>query len=168
MARRIAQASYRFFITRPGNVKIGTIGQNHWNDDVIPFFPQERYNTIEVMMMPNSDLKLLGEKVRTERKLAGLTQEQLAERCHVSTKHIANIEKGSMNPSYEILLAIARVLPVSLDALITPGMGKTEIELKEFNRIYLSCPEAVRETLMDSTRTLAKHLTEFYSKIENP
>ena len=118
--------------------------------------------------MPNSDLKVLGEKVRTERKLTGLTQEQLAERCHVSTKHIANIEKGSMNPSYEILLAIARVLPVSLDALITPGMGKTEIELKEFNRIYLSCPEAVRETLMDSTRTLAKHLTEFYSKIENP
>ena len=114
--------------------------------------------------MPNSDLKVLGEKVRKERRLAGLTQEQLAERCHVSTKHIANIEKGSMNPSY----AIARVLPVSLDALITPGMGKTEIELKEFNRIYLSCPEAVRETLMDSTRTLAKHLTEFYSKIENP
>ena len=70
--------------------------------------------------MPNSDLKVLGEKVRTESKLAGLTQEQLAERCHVSTKHIANIEKGSMNPSYEILLAIARVLPVSLDALITP------------------------------------------------
>ena len=117
--------------------------------------------------MPNSDLKLLGEKVRTERKLAGLTQEQLAERCHVSTKHIANIEKGSMNPSYEILLAIARVLPISLDALITPGMDKTEVELKEFNRIYLSCPEAVRETLMDSTRILAKHLTEFYSKIEN-
>ncbi len=28
-------------------------------------------------MMPNSDLKVLGEKVRTERKLAGLTQEQL-------------------------------------------------------------------------------------------
>ena len=108
--------------------------------------------------MPNSDLKLLGEKVRTERKLAGLTQEQLAERCHVSTKHIANIEKGSMNPSYEILLAIARVLPVSLDALITPGMDKTEIELKEFNRIYISCPEVVRETLMDSTRTLANVL----------
>ena len=47
--------------------------------------------------MPNSDLQVLGEKVRKERKLAGLTQEQLAERCHVSTKHIANIEKGSMN-----------------------------------------------------------------------
>ena len=82
--------------------------------------------------MPNSDLKVLGEKVRKERKLAGLTQEQLAERCHVSTKHIANIEKGSMNPSYEILLAIARVLPVSLDALITPGMGKTNPKANQF------------------------------------
>ncbi len=118
--------------------------------------------------MPSADMKALGIQVRAARKEAGLTQSQLAERCHVSTKHIANIEKGNMNPSYEILLAIARVLPISLDALITPGMDKIEIELKEFNRIYLSCPEAVRETLMDSTRTLAKHLTEFYSKIENP
>ena len=117
--------------------------------------------------MPNSDLKVLGEKVRKERKLAGLTQEQLAERCHVSTKHIANIEKGSMNPSYEILLAIARVLPVSLDALITPGMGKTEIELKEFNRIYLSCPEAVRKKKKNKNNTRAKHQTEFYSIIDN-
>ena len=81
---------------------------------------------------------------------------------------VQHIMSSTLPASYEILLAIARVLPVSLDALITPGMGKTEIELKEFNRIYLSCPEAVRETLMDSTRTLAKHLTEFYSKIENP
>ena len=45
-------------------------------------------------MMPNSDLKVLGEKVRTERKLAGLTQEQLAERCHVSTKHTLTLAAG--------------------------------------------------------------------------
>ena len=119
-------------------------------------------------MMPNADAIALGKHIKAVRKAMKMTQEQLALKSNVSVKYIANIEKGSMNPSYEILLAIARVLPVSLDALITPGMGKTEIELKEFNRIYLSCPEAVRETLMDSTRTLAEHLTEFYSKIENP
>ena len=119
-------------------------------------------------MMPNADAIALGKHIKAVRKAMKMTQEQLALKSNVSVKHIANIEKGSMNPSYEILLAIARVLPISLDALITPGMDKTEIELKEFNLIYLSCPEAVRETLMDSTRTLAKHLTEFYSKIENP
>ena len=39
-------------------------------------------------MMPNSDLKVLGEKVRKERKLAGLTQEQLAERWNRVLKPI--------------------------------------------------------------------------------
>ena len=116
--------------------------------------------------MPSEDMKAMGCQVRAARKEAGLTQSQLAERCHVSTKHIANIEKGGMNPSFEILLAISRVLSISFDKLITPGMETTEAELKELNQIYLSCPEAVRETLMESTRTLAKYLTEFYNKVE--
>ena len=62
--------------------------------------------------MPNSDIAALGKQIRTARKKADLTQEQLSALCHVSTKHLANIEKGIMNPSYEILLAIFRVLPV--------------------------------------------------------
>ena len=117
--------------------------------------------------MPSADMKALGIQVRAARKEAGLTQSQLAERCHVSTKHIANIEKGGMNPSFEILLAISRVLLISFDKLITPEMDKAEAELRELAQIYLSCPEPVRKTLLESTRTLAKHLTEFYSKIEN-
>ena len=110
MARRIAQASYRFFITRPGNVKIGTIGQNHWNDDVIPFFPQERYNTIEVMMMPNADAIALGKQIKAVRKAMKMTQEQLALKSNVSVKYIANIENGKQNPSFDILSAILHVL----------------------------------------------------------
>ena len=51
-------------------------------------------------MMPNSDLKVLGEKFRTERKLAGLTQEQLAERCHVSTKHIHDDKNDDAQDSH--------------------------------------------------------------------
>lgn len=104
--------------------------------------------------MPNSDLKLLGEKVRTERKLAGLTQEQLAERCHVSTKHIANIEKGSMNPSYEILLAIARVLPISLDALITPGIYKRHFALQN------ACWDSPKPFVYCIRRMQAAHLCQ--------
>ena len=72
-----------------------------------------------------------------------------------------NIEKGGMNPSFEILLAISRVLLISFDKLITPEMDKAEAELRELTQIYLSCPEPVRKTLMESTRTLVKHLTEF-------
>ena len=47
--------------------------------------------------MPNSDLKVLGEKVRTERKLAGLTQEQLAEKVGVRRETIMRLEKAQYN-----------------------------------------------------------------------
>ena len=118
-------------------------------------------------MMPKSDLEALGNKIRTARKKADMTQDQLAERSHVSTKHIANIEKGNMNPSFEILLAIFRVLPISIDSLIIPGTDQTDMELNELRQIYLSCPEAVRKPLMESTRTMAQQLTDFYNSIEN-
>lgn len=118
--------------------------------------------------MPNSDIAALGKQIHSARKKADLTQEQLSALCHVSTKHIANIEKGIMNPSYEILLAIFRILPVSLDALILPRTTESECELRELSQIYLSCPEPVRKALLDSTRSLAMNLTEFYNKIESP
>jgi hypothetical protein len=44
----IARTSYRFFITRPGNAKIGIILPAHRKYKVIPRHSPERYNTIEV------------------------------------------------------------------------------------------------------------------------
>ena len=116
--------------------------------------------------MPNSDIAALGKQIRTTCMQFDLTLEQLSALCHVSTKHLAYSEKGIMNPSYEILLAIFRVLPVSLDALILPRTAESECELKELDQIYLSCPEPVRKALLDSTRSLAMNHTEFYNKIE--
>ena len=42
--------------------------------------------------MPNNDLPVLGERLKKARKDCGLTQEQLAERSGLSTRHIAKIE----------------------------------------------------------------------------
>ena len=167
MARRIAQASYRFFITRPGNVKIGTIGQNHWNDDVIPFFPQERYNTIEVMMMPNADAIALGKQIKAVRKAMKMTQEQLALKSNVSVKYIANIENGKQNPSFDILSSILHVLPLSLDSVINPNLSEAERECQELESIYFACPPEMRKTLLDATRSLAIHLTELSEQNKN-
>ena len=167
MARRIAQTSYRFFITRPGNVKIGTIGQNHWNDDVIPFFPKERYNTIEMMMMPNADAIALGKQIKAVRKAMGMTQDQLALKSHVSVKYIANIENGKQNPSFDILSAILHVLPLSLDSIINPNLSELESECRELDAIYLTCPPEMRKTLLEATRSLAIHLTEFSEQNKN-
>ena len=70
--------------------------------------------------MPIDDLTALGQKMREARKEKGLTQQELADLSHVSIKQIAKIAKGKINPSYLILKALAKVLPISLDTLINP------------------------------------------------
>ena len=117
--------------------------------------------------MPKSDIAALGKQIRSARKKADLTQEQLSAICHVSTKLIAYIFFFKQKTAYEILLAIFRILPVSLDALILPRTTESECDLRELSQIYLSCPEPVRKALLDSTRSLAMNLTEFYNKIES-
>ena len=59
--------------------------------------------------MPIDDLTALGDALRAARKEKNLTQEQLADESHVSTKQIADIEKARRNPSY-LILKICRTL----------------------------------------------------------
>ena len=53
--------------------------------------------------MPNEVLVEGGARLRAVRKERGYTQERLAELTKLSTRHIASIEKGEANPSFEVL-----------------------------------------------------------------
>lgn len=103
-------------------------------------------------------LKELGQKLKAARKKKNLTQQQLADISHVSLKHIQNCERGEKNPSFEILRALAQVLDLSLDSLITPNMLDEEQAANEMRQIYLSCPPVARKALLNSTRALANEL----------
>lgn len=94
--------------------------------------------------MPIDELKELGLKVKAARKGKGLTQQGLADICHVSTKQIANIERGKMNPSYLILKAIAKVLPLSLDSLLVPDITEEDEKAAEMKMLYSACSCSVR------------------------
>ncbi|MEK7477566.1 MAG: helix-turn-helix transcriptional regulator [Candidatus Coatesbacteria bacterium] len=59
----------------------------------------------------------LGLRVRAERRRLGLTQERLAERLRLSANFIAHLEKGSRQPSLDTIVALARVLGVSISRL---------------------------------------------------
>ena len=118
-------------------------------------------------MMPNADAIALGMQIKAVRKAMKMTQEQLALKSNVSVKYIANIENGKQNPSFDILSAILHVLPLSLDAIVNPHLSEEERACKELDAIYLSCPPEMRKTLLDSTRSLAVHLTELSNKTKN-
>jgi transcriptional regulator with XRE-family HTH domain len=61
---------------------------------------------------------LLGEAVRARRKVAGFSQERLAEKAGLSTVFISRVERGKESPSVDSLVKIARALGVSVHELV--------------------------------------------------
>ncbi len=58
--------------------------------------------------------KSLGDKLRSARKKANLTQEQVADRADMHVNYYARIERGEINTSYEKLHKIAEVLKIKI------------------------------------------------------
>ena len=58
--------------------------------------------------------KLLGGGVRKYRKLAGLTQEKLAEKVDLNPVYLGQIERGYKVPTVDVLLRLSKALKVRL------------------------------------------------------
>jgi transcriptional regulator with XRE-family HTH domain len=61
----------------------------------------------------------LGEALRTLRREAGMSQEQLAEGAQTDLTQVGGIERGVRNPSYTTLLRLADALQTSVGELTT-------------------------------------------------
>jgi transcriptional regulator with XRE-family HTH domain len=65
-----------------------------------------------------AELDGIGERLRRERKAAGLSQRELARRLGLSASLISQLESGQSKPSVGTLYAIVTELDLSLDRLI--------------------------------------------------
>ena len=110
--------------------------------------------------MPNEVLARGGARLKALRKERGYTQEQLAERTNLSTRHIAGIEKGEANPSFEVLYTIISVLGTSFDAIFNPADEQVEREIQEIAGLYRACPEQGRRLILASIRAMVHELTD--------
>ena len=73
-------------------------------------------------MMKNDETKMtLGEKLKSARKSAGLTQEQLAEKLLVSRQAITKWEADKGMPDIENLKQLSKLLNISIDYLLDSG-----------------------------------------------
>lgn len=59
----------------------------------------------------------VGVRIRSLRLERNLTQEQAAERAHLSVKHLQDVERGETNPTIASLIALSRALGVTLSEL---------------------------------------------------
>ncbi|WP_300417200.1 helix-turn-helix transcriptional regulator [uncultured Oscillibacter sp.] len=110
--------------------------------------------------MPNDVLVKGGARLRALRKERGYTQEQLAERTNLSTRHIAGIEKGEANPSFEVLYTIISALGTSFDAVFNPAEEQVEREIQEIAGLYRVCPEQGRQLILAAINAMVKALMD--------
>lgn len=69
--------------------------------------------------MPTSPRLAFGLRLRELRAQAGLTQEDLAERCGLFRTYLSRIETGTANPTLTMIHALAASLGVPVTALFT-------------------------------------------------
>lgn len=60
-----------------------------------------------------------GARVRQLRRNAGLSQEELAERCHMHRNYVGGIERGERNPSLQNIALLALALGVTVGEFFT-------------------------------------------------
>lgn len=72
-------------------------------------------------------------KVRQLRVAAGLTQQQLAERVHVSARTIISIEKGQYSPSLMLAYRMARMFGVTVEQLccLEENLQREEVQYED-------------------------------------
>ena len=70
-------------------------------------------------------------RVKELRTAAGMTQQQLAERVHVSSRTIISIEKGQYSPSLMLAYRLALVFGVTVEDLCCLRENK-ELEDKQY------------------------------------
>ena len=69
------------------------------------------------------DYVKLGMRVRQQRAMNRLTQEQLAEKTGVSTSFIGHIERGEKKASMETIVALCNALSVSPSMLLQDSLS---------------------------------------------
>ena len=110
--------------------------------------------------MPNDVLSVLGARLKKARNDRDFTQEQLADLTGLSARHIANIEKGDVNPSFEVLSTLVKTLGVSFDSIFDPADEQVEAEIQELAGLYRACPEQGQRLILASTRAMAHELMD--------
>lgn len=75
--------------------------------------------------------KLIGMRLKELRKSKYLSQEQLAEKADINSKYLSRMERGTENPTLDMLIKLANALEVEMWEIFDFGHVKSHKELKE-------------------------------------
>lgn len=99
--------------------------------------------------------KAMGERMKIQRKLMRLTQEQMAEKLDISIKHYSEAERGIIGLSVENLIKVSEILGLSLDYLLK-GISIEYPVPARIMEIYRDCPDSKKKLLLELLELEAK------------
>lgn len=99
----------------------------------------------------------MGKRVRKQRQLIGLTQQELAERIGVSTSFVGHVERGTRKASLETLVALSNALGVGVDYLLAGSLQSSPDEENPSTTMDPNRRMVIREILT----TLQEHLSDW-------
>ena len=108
---------------------------------------------------PDENLKKLGEQVRQLRKGRKWSQQKLSDISGLAVRTISRIERGVMNPSFEVLAALVDVLGISFDFLFA-SPNDQDTGLQALIGLYRACPKQGQRLILASTRAMVHELME--------
>lgn len=75
--------------------------------------------------------KLIGMRIKELRKKQLLSQEQFAEKADINSKYLSRMERGTENPTLDMLIKLSTALEVEMWEIFDFGHGVSQKELKE-------------------------------------
>ena len=104
-------------------------------------------------MYEQSDLALIGSRIKAVRTGKGMSQADLAVKASVSLPLISNIERGKTRMQLETFVKVAEALQVSEDHLLRADVPEVKtIYQGEFAELLEDCSASEMETILNIVR----------------
>lgn len=96
------------------------------------------------------DYKIIGGRIKSKRKAAGKTQEQLAEKLSVTVGYVSQMERGVTKISLDTLSEICSILNCDMSFFITgTATGQNAYLQDELIDKYSKLDETQKRTILD-------------------
>lgn len=94
------------------------------------------------------DFHIIGNKLLSFRKRAGMTQDEVAEKAGLSGRTYADIERGSVNMRIETILRICSALHITPDDVLTEEQITADMQLESIMERLHACSPKSRDTAL--------------------
>ncbi|MBE5952098.1 MAG: helix-turn-helix transcriptional regulator [Lachnospiraceae bacterium] len=113
------------------------------------------------------NFKLIGRRVREVRTERGISQQELAARCKTSAQYLSQIENGRKQASLQVLVAVAEVLEISLNELLTGNQVNNPLEYqRDMVRLLADCSSYEKRVLFEMLLSMKAVLRENQNLLE--